>query len=95
MTTKAFSEILSGNRVCPMPRAWNRLWEMLPDRHRKGGGWNPPAPLILGAWHHTSVEEKRERFRVHLRWAKDHGVLDDILEMINEAGPDAWHTEQD
>lgn len=32
------------NRVCPMPQRWNALWELLPDRARVGGGWEPPLP---------------------------------------------------
>jgi hypothetical protein len=39
------------DRVCPLPPFWNRLWEMLPDRAQVGAGWQPPAPLILAAWH--------------------------------------------
>ena len=38
-------------RVCPQPQAWQRLWDMLPGKHRTGGGWSPPLPLILaGVW---------------------------------------------
>ena len=37
------------SRVCPMPQRWNALWELLPNRKRVGGGWEPPLPLILAA----------------------------------------------
>jgi hypothetical protein len=41
--------IRSENRICPMPREWNKLWEILPNKERVGAGWNPPLPLILAA----------------------------------------------
>jgi hypothetical protein len=34
-----------GDRVCPLPPLWSRLWEMLPNRKRVGAGWQPPPPL--------------------------------------------------
>jgi len=37
------------SRVCPVPQRWNALWELLPDRKRVGGGWEPALPLILAA----------------------------------------------
>ena len=37
----------TNNRVCPMPRNWNALFEMLPNRKRTALGWEPPLPLIL------------------------------------------------
>jgi hypothetical protein len=45
----------SNNRVCPQPQKWDELWKLLPDRKRVGGGWDPPLPLILAAWWHTSA----------------------------------------
>ena len=29
-------------RVCPLPQRWNELWEMLPNRQRRGFGDLPP-----------------------------------------------------
>jgi hypothetical protein len=56
------------NRVCPLPRFWNDLWEMLPDRKRDGGGWRPPLPLILAAWHDTPALPKMLRLIEHIEW---------------------------
>jgi hypothetical protein len=81
-------------RVCPQPQQWNKLWELLPDRRRQGEGWEPPLPLILAAWHHTSDAEKRERLRVHLRWAAAHGALDKVANFISSLKPEDWHTER-
>ena len=82
-------------RVCPMPQRWNELWEMLPNRKRVGGDWEPPAPLILGAWWHTSDAEKRERFRSHIQYASEHGVLSEAAAYLSSLQADQWHYEND
>ena len=38
------------SRVCPIPQRWSAFWDLLPSRTRVGSGWQPPLPLILGAW---------------------------------------------
>jgi hypothetical protein len=48
-------------RVCPQPKFWQRLWEMLPDRRQIDGRWLPAPPLILAAWHDASDGEKKQR----------------------------------
>jgi hypothetical protein len=82
------------DRVCPQPMVWNRIWEALPDRHRKGPGWEPPLPLILGAWWETSDSEKRERFHLHLRWACEHGAAEAVAVFLSNMMRDDWHTEE-
>jgi hypothetical protein len=69
------------------------MWELLPNRRRKGLGWEPSAPLILAAWDHTSDAEKRERFHYHLRWADEHGALAEVATFITSLKPEEWHTE--
>ena len=67
------------HRLVPMPMFWQKLYELLPNRRRKAtGGIEPPAPLILAAWHSTSDEEKARRLQEHLHWAEVHGELDKI-----------------
>lgn len=78
-------------RVCPNPQQWNILWELLPDRQRKGGGWSPPAPLILVAWHDTTSLEKMIRFKEHLEWAKSHGALPSVAQYLLSLSEDDWH----
>ena len=43
-------ELLKNNRVCPLPQKWLQLYEMLPDKTRKVGGWELSLPVISGAW---------------------------------------------
>ena len=82
----------AGGRVYPNPSAWHTLWELLPGRHRVGLGWQPPLPLILAAWDHTSNAEKRDRFLLHLRYASEHGVLDRLqngIRIVDKPRPSA------
>jgi hypothetical protein len=61
MTAAALSEILAlasrDGRVCPKPAAWNRLYELLPDKRRDGYGFIPAAPFMLEAWAETGDEQ--------------------------------------
>ena len=52
---EALKEAQKNNRVCLMPMRWNELYQMLPETHREGNGWEPPLPLILSAWWDTPV----------------------------------------
>jgi hypothetical protein len=78
-------------RVCPMPQHWNRLWEMLPNRSRRGVGWEPSLPLILAAWWEASDEAKQERLELHLRWATEHAVLDQVAAFLRSLPENEWH----
>jgi hypothetical protein len=79
-------------RICPQPSLWNDLWNLLPDRHRVGAGWEPSLPLILAAWHHTSDADKRERFLLHLQWAEAHGAMESVTSFLDALKPNDWHT---
>ena len=83
--------VLSDGRVCPQPYHWNKLWEMLPDRKRLGSVWEPPPPLILGAWRDASAGAKRMRLFDHIRYAADHGVLDQVDRYLRDLNPDQWY----
>jgi hypothetical protein len=78
-------------RVCPQPQRWQALWEMLPDRRQVDGGWSPPLPLILGAWHHASNIEKMQRLAEHLEWAEKHGKIAAIAAFIRSLDESEWH----
>ncbi len=79
-------EIAGPDWVCPMPMKWNDLYEKLPDTERK----QVPIPLVLTGWWYTGSDEKKERFMVHLRWARDKSVLDDILEYLKKLDETEW-----
>jgi len=83
--------VVEEQRVCPQPHIWNRLFNLLPEKRRVGNGWEPPLPLILAAWDNTSDHEKRERFHLHIRWAADHGALEQVNRFVRGIPAEQWH----
>jgi len=81
----------SNNRVCPVPDRWDELWEMLPNKTRVGGGWEPPLPLILGAWSFTSNLEKIIRLNEHLNYSLESGCLDKVGKFLHSLSEEEWH----
>jgi hypothetical protein len=79
-------------RICPQPQRWNELWELLPNRRQNpNGGWNPPLPLILGAWHYTTGLDKILHLREHIEYAYQNGVFDEIDRFLRRLSESDWH----
>src|SRR5688572_15150851 len=78
------------SRVCPLPQQWNELWELLPERRRVGGGWEPPLPLILAAWHETPAMLKMLRLAEHVEWAAKHSALDSVSRFLRDLKEADW-----
>ncbi len=78
-------------RVIPCPMAWKELYEMLKDKRQKtSGGWEPPLPLILGAWHYSTPIEKQLRFKEHLHWADNKGQLNEVCAFLRSLPEEKW-----
>jgi len=88
---QTLAEAQKNNRVCPQPREWQSLYEMLPDKRREGGGWEPSLPLILAAWWETPALPKMLRLREHIEWASAHDCLDQVHSFLCQLPEDAWH----
>ena len=88
---EVMAEVQKNQRVCPQPQKWNQLYEMLPQRRRKGTGWEPSLPLILAAWWDTPALPKMIRLREHVEWAAAHGCLDEIYSFLCDLPEDKWH----
>lgn len=84
-------EARRNNRVCPQPKRWNDLYNMLPETKRKDGGWEPAAPLILAAWWAAPALLKMMRLREHIEWASSHGCLDEVYIFLSELPETEWH----
>ena len=82
--------ISSGRRIYPMPMKWKDLYEMLPDQKPRGGGWEPPLPLILGGWSSTDWQ-KRERLAEHIRYAAEHDVLQQVGDFLYSLRDEDWY----
>ena len=93
MTTleEAITEATKNNRVCPMPSLWNQLYELLPNRKRKGFGWEPSLPLILAAWHEAPALSKALRLREHLEWAASNGAIDQVYNFMVSLSESDWY----
>lgn len=77
-------------RICP--NAWIELYELLPNKKRNdNGGWEPPLPLILAAWHETPALLKIIRLREHILWADEHGAIDDVDNYLRSLKEEDWH----
>ena len=88
---KALLEYVKADgRICPMPDYWNQLWKMLPDKKRVGMGWEPPLPLILGAWWNSSPLAKGFQFGEHIRYAGEHSALDEVDSYLRGLRPEQW-----
>lgn len=93
MTTveDVFAEVQKNNRVCPHPQKWQQLYELLPEKKRKGAGWEPALPLILAAWWDTPAMSKMLRLREHIQWAAAHGCLEQVHRFFLSLAEDEWH----
>jgi hypothetical protein len=79
------------SRVCPQPRRWQELWEMLSDRKPVGAGSSPSAPLILAAWWDTSDADKHDRLLYHIRYAAEHGALEQVAKFLRNLREEDWY----
>lgn len=82
--------VKADGRICPNPQEWNGLWEMLPDKKRVGSGWEPTLPMILGAWWVTPPYIKTGVVEIHIRYAAEHGVLEEVDAYLRSLKPEQW-----
>jgi hypothetical protein len=78
-------------RVCPLPKAWQQLWEMLPQKRRTVDAWEPAIPLIGAAWHDATAMLKMVRLAEHLQWAAKHNALSEVAAFLRGLREDEWH----
>ena len=78
------------NRVCPRPRRWQQLYEMLPGRKVVNGEQHPPPPILGPAWGAVPPLAKRLCFREHLEWADSHGELTPVFGFLKSLTEEEW-----
>jgi len=88
---EVLAEGQKNQRVCPQPQKWNELYQLLPDKRRKGNRWEPALPLILAAWWDTPALLKMLRFREHVEWASRCGALDAVHDFLTTLDETDWH----
>lgn len=72
------------NRAVPVN--WHRVTEMLPA---KPDASKAPAPFILAALS-VPIKKKQARFKEHLIWARDTGVLDKVGTFLRALSEEEW-----
>lgn len=90
MTSK-FDELLqyvrANGRVCPQPAAWQKLFQMLPEKTR-----TDPAPPFLGdAWHASNEVDKTMRLIEHIQWAAEHGAFREVNNFLRTLPEKDWY----
>jgi hypothetical protein len=78
------------NRVCPRPEQWNALSALLPARKTLRGVQAPPAPATGAAWAVTPALSKRLVFREQVEWAERQGVLEAVLDFLQNMREEEW-----
>lgn len=79
------------SRVCPQPKHWSRVYQLLPETRQVGIAWEPPLPLILAAWEDASDTSKAARFQDYIAWAASHGATDVVHDYLAALSESDWH----
>ena len=89
---KEIESFMNENRFCCLnPTPWWDLWKMIERKIEiKGKKITEVGPLILGAWHHASKDEKYKRFISHMLLAKDTEQFTNVLDFLNKLNIDDW-----
>lgn len=90
--TSAIASVLAdlrgAGRFAPRPKQWANFHRDL-TRGIERSEW-PALPLILSAHWSTTKQEKHSRLEEHLRWADDHGRLDDAISYLLALSEEDW-----
>jgi hypothetical protein len=88
---QAMAQARRNSRICPQPREWQQLYEMLPGKKQMSRGWEPQGPLTGSAWGVTTAVAKRMCLRDHLEWAESKGCLDEVFAFLKALPEESWH----
>jgi hypothetical protein len=80
-------EVRRNNRVCPVPAAWKKLFDYLPNKTSD----LVPAPRTPQEWMQIPALQKRAILRSHIEWAAAQGVLKNVHKALIALPDDKWH----
>ncbi|MDB5860403.1 MAG: hypothetical protein JWQ76_4092 [Ramlibacter sp.] len=75
------------NRVCPQPRQWARLYQLLQGDHHPDLA---PPPLERPLWAELSSLQKRVCLRGQIEWAERRGKLVEVAQFFQELDEGDW-----
>jgi hypothetical protein len=84
------AEARKHGRVCPLPSAWQALYQLIPDKRQQGTAWQPPPPITGPAWTATPASAKRMCLAEQLHWAASHGAAAPVLGFLQDLVEDEW-----
>jgi hypothetical protein len=76
--------------ICPEPCEWGNMWEIIAREKRIFSKWDPPLPLILGAWYVAPPIFKSLTFKRQLQWAFEHGIIEEVGDYLRQLKEDEW-----
>lgn len=88
---EVMNEARRHGRICPLPVAWQALYQMLPGKVEGPHGWQPPPPLTGSAWKRTPSLAKRMCLKDHIEWAAAQDCLDEVYAFLKELPETDWH----
>lgn len=85
-------ESFINGRVCPIPEKWNELYKLVT---RKTKAKDLALPLILSAWWDSPDIMKELRFKEHLEYAYDNGLINEVKDFLSNLDETEWHHLED
>ncbi len=81
-------ECFVNGRVCPVPKKWDELYKLIT---RKTKANDLALPLILTAWWDSPILMKELRFKEHLEYAYDNGLIKEVRDFLSKLNETEWH----
>ncbi len=87
---EVLAETRRNRRICPQPKKWSELYELLPYNIRRGYGWETMFPRIQNVWWETPALVKVVRLQEHIEWAAKQGYLDVVYTFLVNLKEEEW-----
>ncbi|TFY96699.1 hypothetical protein [Ramlibacter humi] len=80
-----------GDRICPLPAVWRRLYGLLPAVHDGDVVLRAPLPLDSIEWPRATDFFRQRRLRDQVDWAAEHGGLAQVHAFLSQLPEGDWH----
>lgn len=81
-------ESFINGRVCLIPKKWNELYKLITRKTKTN---DLALPLVLGAWWDSPDIMKELRFKEHLEYAYDNGLINEVKDFLSNLDETEWH----